>query len=190
MLKFVLPVLFCLFFLVPSAFGQEKSCVITLKNGNTISADSCRVKGGRIYLKYPLGEVSFELSQVKSITGGNGGSSFFQDKGKAQAAGRQDRSADAEPPDEAQAEKDSKFNDFFDKYWQADEKTQAKMDKQMDKVFSDYFDSSDSSDASDSSDSDQVPGQLRIFQAAEKEAQGRREYSLEFLSLLSANIAL
>lgn len=65
-----------------------------------------------------------------------------------------------QPPEEnssAQVEKDQKFNDFFDKYWQADEKTQAKMGKQMDKIFSDYFDSSDSSDASDSSDSDQAP---------------------------------
>ena len=53
----------------------------------------------------------------------------------------------AQPPEEnspAQVEKDHKFNDFFDKYWQADEKGQAEMDKQMDKVFSDYFDDSDS----------------------------------------------
>jgi hypothetical protein len=148
MLKFVLPVLFSLFFLAPSAFGQEKSCVITLKNGNTINADSCRVKGGRIYLKYRLGEVSFDLSKVKSITGENGSSNFLQDKGKAQPA----RTAhvapgNAQPPEEnsqAQVEKDRKFNNFFDKYWQADEKTQEQMDKQMDKVFSDYFDDSDS----------------------------------------------
>jgi hypothetical protein len=147
MLKFVLPVLFSLFFLVPSAFGQEKSCVVTLKNGNTINADSCRVKGGRIYLKYHLGEVSFDLSKVKSITGGDGSSNFLQDKGKDQSL-RTARSAtvNAEPPEEnspAQVEKDHKFNDFFDKYWQADEKGQAEMDKQMDKVFTDYFDDSD-----------------------------------------------
>ncbi|MGC2423695.1 MAG: hypothetical protein WA666_05005 [Nitrospirota bacterium] len=107
-------------------------------------------------MKYPLGEVSFELSQVKSIAGESGGSKFFQDKGNAKAGGQADLSAseDAEPSDEVQAEKDRKFNDFFDKYWQADEKTQAKMDKQMDKVFSDYF---EPSDASDASDSDQAP---------------------------------
>jgi hypothetical protein len=154
MLKIVLPVLFSLFFLVPSAFGQDKSCVITLKNGNTISADSCRVKGGRIYLKYHLGEVSFDLSQVKSITGGDGSSNFLQDKGKAQPArtaqAARSASINAEPPEETQvqAEKDRKFNDFFDKYWQADEKTQEQMDKQMDKVFSDYFDGSDSDETS------------------------------------------
>ena len=152
MLKFVLPVLFSLFFLVPSAFGQEKSCVITLKNGNTINADSCRVKGGRIYLKYRLGEISFEMSKVKSITGENGSSNLFEDKGKAQPV-RTARSApgNAEPPEEnspVQVEKDHKFNDFFDKYWQADEKTQGEMDKQMDKVFSDYFDDSDSDQTS------------------------------------------
>jgi hypothetical protein len=146
MLKFVLPVLLSLLFLVPSAFGQERSCVITLKNGNTISADSCRIKGGRIYLKYHLGEVSFDLSQVKSITGGDGSSNFLQDKGKAQpGTAREDKLGESS---KTQAEKDRKFNDFFDKYWQADEKTQEKMDKQMDKVFSDYFDGSDSDDAS------------------------------------------
>jgi hypothetical protein len=149
MSKIVLPVLFALFFLVPSAFGQEKSCVITLKNGNTINADSCRVKGGRIYLKYRLGEVSFDLSKVKSITGGDGSSNFLQDKGKPQPA--RGAALNAEPPggnSQVQAEKDRKFNDFFDKYWQADEKTQEKMDKQMDKVFSDYFDDSDSDEPS------------------------------------------
>jgi hypothetical protein len=142
MFKFVLPVLFSLFFLAPSASGQGKSCVITLKNGNTINADSCRVKGGRIYLKYRLGEVSFDLSKVKSITGENGGPKIFEDKGKAQPV----RTARADKPGESsgtQAEKDRKFDDFFDKYWQADEKTQEQMDKQMDKVFSDYFDDSD-----------------------------------------------
>jgi hypothetical protein len=155
MLKFVLPVLFSLFFLVPSAFGQEKSCVITLKNGNTINADSCSVKGGRIYLKYRLGEVSFDLSKVKSITGESGGPNLFEDKGKAQPA----RTARNAQPDSviapsgenarAQADKDRKFDDFFDKYWQADDKTQEQMDKQMDKVFSDYFDDSDQDQSQD-----------------------------------------
>jgi len=94
-------------------------------------------------LKYRLGEVSFEMSKVKSITGGDGSSNFLGDKGKALTAQpvRTARAAavNAEPPEE----KDRKFNDFFDKYWQADEKTQAEMDTKMDKVFSDYFDDSD-----------------------------------------------
>ncbi len=147
MWKFVLPVLFSLLFSVPSAFGLQKSCVITLKNGNTIDANSCHVKGHRIFLKFGLGNASFDLSEVKSITGASGGTGLFQDKGKYQPPSPEEASS-AEPDyaaDPAQAKKEKKFDDFFNKYWQADGKTQAKMDKQMDKVFSDYFNTSEPS---------------------------------------------
>ncbi len=129
-------------FLASPAFGEQRFCIIILKNGNTIKADSCHEKGHRIYLKFALGEASFDLSEVKSITGGSGISNLLQDKGKYQPPSQEDEASSAEPDyavDPAQAEKEKKFDGFFNKYWQADAKAQAKMDKQMDKVFDDYF---------------------------------------------------
>ncbi len=137
--------LFIVFFASP-AFGQQRFCVITLKNGNTIEANSCHEKGHRVYLKFALGEASFDLSEVKSITGGSGSSNLFQDKGKYQPPSPEEEASSAEPDyamDPAQAKKEKKFDDFFDKYWQADSATQAKMDKKMDKVFDDYFNTSE-----------------------------------------------
>ena len=145
-----------LVFSISPALGQDDSCTVILKNGNTIKANSCRIEGGRILLKYPVGEASFDLSQVKSVTGG-GGSGYLQDKGNigtprpgiaARAAapasswgGRVQPGQDTAPQEDPKmlAEKQHNFEDFFDKYWQADEKTQEEMNKQMDSVFSDYF---------------------------------------------------
>ncbi len=144
--KFLLPAALFLAISAPAAFGQQKVCVITLKNGNKIEANSCHEKGHRIYLKFALGEASFDLSEVKSITGGAGDSNLFQDRGKYQPSSPEEEASAAEPDytvNPAQAEKEKKFDDFFSKYWQADSKTQAKMDKQMDKVFDDYFNSSE-----------------------------------------------
>ncbi len=141
--KFLLPAILCLVFSASPAFGQQQRfCVVTLKNGNTIEAKSCHEKGHRIYLKFALGEASFNLSEVKSITGGSGISSLFRDKGTYQPPSPGEEAGSAGPDyavDPAQAEREKKFNEFFNKYWQADTKTQGKMDKRMDKVFDDYF---------------------------------------------------
>ena len=81
------------------ASGQENSCTVTLKNGNTVNANSYRIERGRLYLKYPIGEASFELSQVESISGG-GDSDLLQDKGKPQRKneGQTARAAAASAP--------------------------------------------------------------------------------------------
>ena len=160
-----------LFLIMPPAFGQEASCTVILKNGNAIRANSYRVEGGRIYLQYPVGKASFDLSKVMSVTRSDGKAESFQDKGRAQArdkdafagpartgasfghggrpeAGRADIAPEPAFPAGTSAgdgpvsakEREQKFSDFFEKYWQADEKTQEEMSAQMDKVFSDYLD--------------------------------------------------
>ncbi len=66
------------------------------------------------------------------------------------------------------------------------------MDKQMDKVFSDYFDSSDSPDASDSSDSSQVPRTIegyfkrqRIDLPVQSAAKTETKVPVIFIGILS-----
>lgn len=162
-------------FLATSAYCQD-SCTVILKNGNKVEASSYRIEGSRIFLKYPVGEASFELSQVETVSGG-GGTEFFRDKGTARPskeAAASEKPVQPEPPDaslpaaketspgnasckdqpfasqsgqemtaeenpEDHAQKEQKFGEFFDRYWQGDKKQQAEMSKEMDKVFSDYL---------------------------------------------------
>lgn len=69
---------------------------ITLKNGETITAESYRLDKGKVYLKYPVGEAAIDLKSVASIKPTGQCPELFT----AQAA---PRPADAAQPDPAPA---------------------------------------------------------------------------------------
>ncbi len=64
------------------AYAQP-SYIITLTNGNTLSANSYTLEGGKVHLKYPVGEVTLPISEVVSISAGAGGE-ILQARGVAQ----------------------------------------------------------------------------------------------------------
>lgn len=45
----------------------QAAYVISLKNGETITAESYRLDKGKVYLKYPVGEAAIDLSSVADI---------------------------------------------------------------------------------------------------------------------------
>lgn len=59
---------------------------VKLANGNTIQANSYRVKKGQVFLGYPVGEGAFPLSQVISVTAEGGSANLLQSQGKSKPA--------------------------------------------------------------------------------------------------------
>ena len=58
---------------------------VQLVSGVTLNANSYHIDKGRIYLEYPVGEVSFRLSELKSIVPDNQGVALFQTNGIGQS---------------------------------------------------------------------------------------------------------
>ena len=54
---------------------------VTLVNGNVLEANSCTIRDGKVYLKYPVGEGAFQLRQVVSIKAGDGSVVPLQSEG-------------------------------------------------------------------------------------------------------------
>ncbi len=65
------------------AYAQP-SYIVILSNGNTLSANSYKVEGGKVHLKYPVGEVTLPMSEVISISAGKDGGEILQARGVAQ----------------------------------------------------------------------------------------------------------
>lgn len=79
---FLLLVLFVTLFCISDAQAAWK---VELVSGVTLNANSYHIDKGRIYLKYPVGEVSFRLSELKSIAPDNQEVALFQANGIRQA---------------------------------------------------------------------------------------------------------
>jgi hypothetical protein len=75
---FPLPVLFVILFCISNAQAAWK---VELVSGATLNANSYHIDKGRIYLEYPVGEVSFRLSELKSVSPDNQGVALFQSNG-------------------------------------------------------------------------------------------------------------
>ncbi|MGA2192281.1 MAG: hypothetical protein ABSG42_02760 [Nitrospirota bacterium] len=67
--------------LTAQAAAFADSYVITLANGNKISANAYQLEGTRIVLKYPVGEARLPVSQVVSVTEDGRGVELFQAAG-------------------------------------------------------------------------------------------------------------
>jgi hypothetical protein len=79
---FPLLILFVILFCISNAQAAWK---VELVSGVTLNANSYHIDKGRIYLEYPVGEVSFRLSELKSIAPDNRGVALFQANGIRQA---------------------------------------------------------------------------------------------------------
>ncbi len=70
----VLQVLFLSLLLsLPAQAGYK----VTLQNGQVLEADTFTVENSKITLKYKVGEVSFPMSMVQSVTDDNGQGNFM-----------------------------------------------------------------------------------------------------------------
>ena len=78
---FPLPIVFVIFFCISNAQAAWK---VELVSGATLNANSCHIDKGRIYLKYPIGEVSLPLSEIKSVAAGSEEVTDFQTRGVPQ----------------------------------------------------------------------------------------------------------
>lgn len=79
--------LICSFLLLSSflfAPSADASVIVTLKNGNTLTANSYRIEKNRIFLKYPVGEVEVLLPRVESLKEEDGTVRMFQAQGERQ----------------------------------------------------------------------------------------------------------
>ena len=123
--------------------AASASVAVILKNGNTLSADSYRVEKNRLRLKYPLGEVEFPLSQVKSIRGDDGSSLLFHDRGRKDAASRpqvpdkqtRDREKlrqwlEQHPPKPPETAGQKKADSFLDRFFSSSEQEQEGMEEE------------------------------------------------------------
>lgn len=79
---FPLLTIFVILFFIPDAQAAWK---VELVSGVSLNANSYRIDKGRIYLEYPVGEVSFRLSELKSVAPDNQGVALFQANGIRQA---------------------------------------------------------------------------------------------------------
>jgi hypothetical protein len=79
---FPLLIFFVILFCISNAQAAWK---VELVSGATLSANSYHIDKGRIYLEYPVGEVSFRLSELKSVSPDNQGVALFQANGIRQA---------------------------------------------------------------------------------------------------------
>jgi hypothetical protein len=75
---FPLLIFFVILFCISNAQAAWK---VELVSGATLSANSYHIDKGRIYLEYPVGEVSFRLSELKSVSPDNQGVALFQANG-------------------------------------------------------------------------------------------------------------
>jgi hypothetical protein len=75
---FPLLILFVILFCISNAWAAWK---VELVSGATLNANSYHIDKGRIYLEYPVGEVSFRLSELKSVSPDNQGVDLFQANG-------------------------------------------------------------------------------------------------------------
>lgn len=66
-----------------SGFCADTSYKVKLGNGNVLEANSYRIKDGKVYLKYPMGEAAISASEILSITAGDGTVEFLQSQGVA-----------------------------------------------------------------------------------------------------------
>lgn len=77
--------LFILFFaaalLAPAAYAGQKY-IVTLTNGNTLTANYYRLEGRKVYLKYPVGEVALPASEVAAVSVGDGSVELLQINGE------------------------------------------------------------------------------------------------------------
>jgi hypothetical protein len=77
-IAFPLLVISVLLFCISNAQAAWK---VELVSGVTLSANSYHIDKRRIYLEYPVGEVSFRLSELKSVSQDNQGVDLFQANG-------------------------------------------------------------------------------------------------------------
>jgi hypothetical protein len=75
---FPLLIFFVILFCVSNARAAWK---VELVSGATLNANSYHIDKGRIYLEYPVGEVSFRLPELKSVSPDNQGVALFQENG-------------------------------------------------------------------------------------------------------------
>jgi hypothetical protein len=66
---------------IPRAYAAGQDYIVTLTNGNTITANSYRLEGRKVYLKYPVGEVAIPASEVAAVTTGDGSTLLLQVNG-------------------------------------------------------------------------------------------------------------
>ena len=67
--------------MLPCEAAATVAYTVSLKNGNTLTANSYRVQGGKVYLEYPVGEAAVHVDQVVSITSSDGQTNLLQDRG-------------------------------------------------------------------------------------------------------------
>jgi hypothetical protein len=81
--RWIFPILFLL--VIPlCTSGAHASWKVKLSSGVTVDANSYHIEKGRIYLEYPVGEVSFPLSEIKSVAADSGEVTEFQTRGVPQ----------------------------------------------------------------------------------------------------------
>ena len=78
---FPLLIVFVIFFCISNAQAAWK---VELVSGVTLNANSYHIDKGRIYLKYPIGEVSLPLSEIKSVGADSEEVTEFQTRGAPQ----------------------------------------------------------------------------------------------------------
>ncbi len=78
---FPLPIVFVILFCISNAQAAWK---VELVSGVTLNANSYHIDKGRIYLKYPIGEVSLPLSEIKSVAADSAEVTEFQTRGVPQ----------------------------------------------------------------------------------------------------------
>lgn len=74
-------VLLIAFLSVPVHAVSGEGYTVYLVNGNSLTANSYAVEGDSIYVRFPVGEAAFSLSEVASIKDGSGKDMLFQEKG-------------------------------------------------------------------------------------------------------------
>ena len=139
---------------------------LTLKNGNTFTADSYRIDGGKIRLKFKVGEAAFSLDEVASIDNASGAAKLLQDAGVRQAGYPSETTAPVvretevgdrkSPPaysaarQEAVRKEDAmagEIDRFIDQYFSANEAQQEVLDANMDKLMSVFIGDGEGDDA-------------------------------------------
>jgi hypothetical protein len=79
--SWLLIVLAIAFALLPVRAFSGQGYTVLLVNGNSLAANSYSIEGDKIYLKFPIGEAAFRLSEVASIKDDAGHDMLFQEKG-------------------------------------------------------------------------------------------------------------
>ena len=69
----------------PGSCDEGNSCIVTLKNGNTFTANSYSLENAKVRLKFKVGEAAFPLDEVYSIESSSGPVKLLQGAGERQA---------------------------------------------------------------------------------------------------------